>query len=90
MKNSWKKTAAFLLALTIVSAPAVMQKNGLIKSDTAIVANAANIIDNGNFGDLYWTLDDEGVLFIKGEGEIPQNAFWNGANVFSLMTEKSI
>ena len=39
---------------------------------------AAEVVDSGTFGDgsWSWSLDSEGVLIIRGEGEMPSNDSW--------------
>ena len=83
--KGWKKTIAFVMALTLVAGSLPANVGGFLTGSTGIVANAeAEIIDSGNFGGVKWTLDNEGLLYITGSGSIPDRAFcgndWGNAS----------
>lgn len=83
--KGWKKTIAFVMALTLVVGSLPANVGGFLTGSTGIVANAeAEIIDSGNFGGVKWTLDNEGLLYITGSGSIPDRAFcgndWGNAS----------
>ncbi|WP_295074940.1 hypothetical protein [Ruminococcus sp.] len=85
MRNTWKKTAAFVLSLALVAGSLPANVGGFLTGSTGIVANAeTEIIDSGNFGGVKWTLDNEGLLYITGSGSIPDRAFcgndWGNAS----------
>ena len=66
MKNSFKRTTAFLAALTIVIGMAPAKSSELFTKDTIIVAHAAT--DTWTQGNCTITLNSDGVLTVSGNG----------------------
>ena len=62
--KGWKKTIAFVMALTLVAGSLPANVGGFLTGSTGIVANAeAEIIDSGNFGGVNGLLTTK-VCFI--------------------------
>ena len=75
MKQTWiRKPVSVLLSILMVLS---------VFGGMAFTVSAAS---SGNFGDLYWTLDDDGLLSFSGNGGIPDYGFdWKGMPIKKIV-----
>ncbi len=75
MKQTWiRKPVSVLLSILMVLS---------VFGGMAFTVSAAS---SGNFGDLYWTLDDDGLLSFSGNGGIPDYGFdWKGMPIKKII-----
>ncbi len=87
-RNFWRKTAAFTLALTLVTG--AMPANTAVQDlfSGAVLTAHAEVTDSGECGDnVTWSLED-GVLTISGTGEMNYSTYsapW--FNYYDIITE---
>ncbi|MCR4645763.1 MAG: leucine-rich repeat domain-containing protein [Oscillospiraceae bacterium] len=83
MKHTWKKAAAALLALTMLTgaAPSIAPAQDLLNG-AVLTAHAVEAVASGECGEnVTWTLDDEGTLTISGEGAMQD--YWGHSAIAS-------
>ena len=78
MQKTLKKSISILLSILMIA--------GVF----AIVPFTASAASNGNFGNLSWNLDDNGLLTFSGSGAIPMEAFEKNGDVKKVIINDSV
>ena len=91
MKRNLKRITSAIAALTVLGMGVPSGQFASIFPVNVISASAAEITESGKCGDAaYYTLDEDGLLTIKGTGSIKSGAFANNSQIKNVIIEDGI